>query len=348
MEAGRNCPANYLPITFSPLGLRWPAPAVMARDSRRWRRQGMAERDFDSFMDSPDEFAALPEDQQAALFAGKSIDLDVGSVESVDGDGNEQPGTAPAAEAVPDPDESDKELTDTREQARFWKDMADRQRSDKGAAETTAEDDEKPAEPDEIDLDELEMLADDAVEAGDKDAATELRKQIRDETNRRAEARITERVRAELLAERQAEQDAATRAELNAEAKRVWVEHPSLDLNSKDANPLAVAKVTAVRNFLIESKGLSPAAALKAAVEDVMGKSAPAPAPAALTAAQKAAAAIAEAKKPPPTSMGDIPAATVPDRDEDTAVASMTPDELARKMDAMTEEQRELFIRRHT
>jgi|JI10StandDraft_1071094.scaffolds.fasta_scaffold51820_2 hypothetical protein len=348
MEAGRNCPANYLPITFSPLGLRWPAPAVMARDSRRWRRQGMAERDFDSFMDSPDEFAALPEDQQAALFAGKSIDLDVGSAESVDGDGNEQPGTAPAAEAVPDPDESDKELRDTREQARFWKDMADRQRSDKGAAETTAEDDEKPAEPDEIDLDELEMLADDAVEAGDKDAATELRKQIRDETNRRAEARITERVRAELLAERQAEQDAATRAELNAEAKRVWVEHPSLDLNSKDANPLAVAKVTAVRNFLIESKGLSPAAALKAAVEDVMGKSATAPAPAALTAAQKAAAAIAEAKKPPPTSMGDIPAATVPDRDEDTAVASMTPDELARKMDAMTEEQRELFIRRHT
>jgi hypothetical protein len=348
MEAGRNCPANYSPITFSPLGLRWPAPAVMARDSRRWRRQGMAERDFDSFMDSPDEYAALSEDQQAALFAGKSIDLDVGSEESVDGDGNEQPGTAPAAEAAPDPDESDKELADTREQARFWKDMADRQRSDKGATETTAEDDEKPAEPSEIDLDELEMLADDAVEAGDRDAATELRKQIRDETNRRAEARITERVRAELLAERQAEQDAATRAELNAEAKRVWVEHPSLDLNSKDANPLAVAKVTAVRNFLIESKGLSPAAALKAAVEDVMGKSAPAPAPAALTAAQKAAAAIAEAKKPPPTSMGDIPAATVPDRDEDTAVASMTPDELARKMDAMTEEQRELFIRRHT
>lgn len=309
----------------------------------------MAGRDFDSFADTPDEFAALTEEQQAALFDGKTIEFDVDAAgdESTDADaGADAEGAQPAAVADQEPSASDKELAETREQARFWKQMAEQRRTEQVDSKSTADDPDQPAE---IDIEELEMLLDDAKLADDAPAVADLRKQIREENERRAEARVTERIKAELLAERQAEKDAAIRAEFDAEARRVWAEHPTLDHNKAGANPRLIAKVTAVRNLLIESEGMSPAAALKAAVEDVMGsKPADDPKPAALTAEQKAAAAIAKAKKPAPTSMGDIPTASIPYHDEADVVAGMTPAELSAKMDAMTESQREAFIARHT
>lgn len=117
------------------------------------------------------------------------------------------------------------------------------------------------AAPAKIDLDALEDLYYDAIEAGDKDAAKQIRKEINGEIYNRARAASEEAVGQQLAARESQEQ-------FQQVVSQTLKDYPFLDVQSEAANAEAIADVVEWRDLYI-AQGKSPADALAAAVKKV-------------------------------------------------------------------------------
>lgn len=309
----------------------------------------MAARDLDSFMETPDEFDQLSAEDQAALFAGRSIEGETTS-DAPDADDNADERDDPAADAATRDDEPEtqpapvviakdgkhtipfEELEAAREQAKFWKQKAElaAQANASQVAEPRQQD-----EPVEVDLDELEMLADDAHESGDTETRNELRKQIRAEVERRTAARVLSEIAERNAAAKQADDQAA----LQAEAARIFASQPYLNHEGEAPNHKAIAQVRALRDLNM-ANGMSPADALADAAAEIGRLYSPE------NAAAKADEAIKSAKARTPTSMSSIPMAATPYHDEAEAMVNMSASDLGSKFAKMTSAQIEEALAR--
>jgi len=138
-----------------------------------------------------------------------------------------------------------------------------------------------------------------AVVDGDMEQAARLMSTIRRHERQQLEQDVTERT------QRQIEQ-ATARAALETVAEAAIQQYPFLDPQHARANPTAIAEVVEWRDYYLVAKGLTPAKALKAAVDRVAPTYASAPdaktapgEPSARTQAQRQANAKASAQQPP-------------------------------------------------
>lgn len=319
-------------------------------------------KDIDFFMEHPDEFETLSAEDQAKVFEGRSIEGEISSVPpdaaaqtASEPEGNEEaPEQADAGEkpAVLAKDGKHlipfEELETAREQARQWKQKAEEAAAVAERLRSAGEGQQAPGTPQQtpaqaIDLDDLEMQAEDASASGDMATYRALRKQINAEIERRVVARTIEAVEQREAQERQR----AVEAAVQAEASKAIAQHPFLDHEGQNPNWEAIAQVQALRD-LYAANGKPVAQALAEAVAKVAPMyAAPAKSePATTDIAAKAEAAIAKAKTTPPNSMSSIPSASVPHHDEVAALLEMSPMELSQKFALMTPEQIEKALAR--
>lgn len=313
-------------------------------------------KDFDFFMENPDEFGKLSAEDQAKVFEGQSIEGEISSVppDAAAAETNPEQRDDEPAEAKVDPPETPvvlakdgkhliqfEEIETARDQARQWK-----QKAEEAAALAeqlrNAGDVQQQAAQD-VDLDDLEMQAEEASASGDVDTYRALRKQINAEIERRIVARTIEAVEQREAQERQR----AIQATVQAEASKAVAQYPFLDHQGPNPNWEAIAQVQALRDLYAEN-GTPMAQALANAVAKVAPMyaepSKPALAQDDITA--KAAAAIAKARSAPPNSMSSIPSASIPHHDEATAMLEMNSMELSQKFASMTPEQIEKALAR--
>lgn len=333
----------------------------------------MGTRDLDFFMEHPDEFETLSAEDQAKVFEGRSIE---GEISSVPPDAAAQTASEPEGDEEapeqgdPQADAGEKpavlakdgkhfipfeELETAREQARQWKHKAEEaaavaerlSNSRQGDGQQVAADtDTSPPAAQAVDLDDLEMQAEDASTSGDLETYRALRKQINAEVERRAVDRAIAAVEQREAQERQR----AVETAVQAEASRAIAQHPFLDHQGPNPNWEAIAQVQALRD-LYAADGKPMDKALADAVAKVVPMySAFAEPPKSESSDQaisaKAAAAIAKAKASPPNSMSSIPSASVPHHDESAAMLEMSPMELSQKFASMTPEQIERALAR--
>lgn len=336
------------------------------------------ERNLDFYMENPDDFAGLSEEDKARLYAGGTLEGDTAKVlegevlPAGDDAGSSEPpaaATTPAAEpAATGPVESAEpviltkdgkhtipfeELATARERAtqleRENAQLAERLKQQEvpaAAADTPPVEAPAPA-ADQIDLDALEDQCYEAGLEGDKEQVKSLRKQINAEIQRRAEAAATER----FTADRAATEAATTEqtAFSTAVAKAV-ADYPFLDINSPDKNVDAINTVREWRDLRISqgaepSEALAEAAAKFGPIYATAKPTLPAtPAGATPTAAEKAAQAIANAKAKVPNSLSDVPAGTAAHHDEAGALLQMGNNDLMTKFAGKTPEQIEALM----
>ena len=316
-------------------------------------------KDIDFFMEHPDEFDKLSAEDQAKVFEGRSIE---GEISSVPPDAAAQTASEPeGGEEVPEPGEAgDKpavlakdgkhlipfeELETAREQARQWKQRAEEAAALAEKLRNAGEGQQNAGapQPADIDLDDLEMQAEEASVSGEVDTYRALRKQINAEIERRIVARTLEAVEQREAQERQR----AVQVTVQTEASKAVAQYPFLDHQGPNPNWEAIAQVQALRDLYAEN-GTPMAQALANAVAKVAPMyaepSKPALAQDDITA--KAAAAIAKARSTPPNSMSSIPSASIPHHDEATALLEMNSMELSEKFASMTPEQIEKALAR--
>lgn len=327
----------------------------------------MGTRGIDFFMDHPEDFEKLTAEDQARVFEGGLIDGDISSVtpdaaadtatESVQKDGN--PETNAPEKSADDPAVLAKdgkhlipfeELEAAREQARQWKQRAEEaaalaeQLKNTGQQQTPGDTAAGKENDGSMDLDKLEMQAEEASLAGDLDTYRAIRKQINAEVERRAVSRAIEAVQEREAQERQR----AVEAAVQAEASKAIAQHPFLDHKGPNPNWEAIAQVQALRD-LYAANGTPMDKALADAVAKValMYAKPKTPEPAEPEeVAAKAAAVIAKAKAPPPNSMSSIPASSIPHHDEAAALLEMSPHQLTEKFMSMTPDQIEKTMAR--
>lgn len=138
-----------------------------------------------------------------------------------------------------------------------------------------------------------------AVLDGDVDKASTLMSTIRRHDRQQLEEEITARTQREIA-------QATARTALETIAEAATQQYPFLDPQHASANPTAIAEVVEWRDYYLVAKGLTPAKALKAAVDRVAPTYASAPdaktapgEPSARTQAQRQANAKASAQQPP-------------------------------------------------
>ena len=212
---------------------------------------------------------------------------------------------------------------------------------------------DKTPQPQAVDLTALRKQRIEALATGNDDLALQLDEQIDAELEKRAEARVMARLSQQR--EQDAAQDAAARLVQVAEAsKRTF---PQLDNASDQANPDAIAFVIGKRDILAQ-QGMPMHDALQQAVESAsklfgwkssetatsQAKTEPKPSPGA--AAEVAKAAIAAAKKAPPTSLSEIPGGRVDSRTPDQVLAGKSAPDLVEALASKTPEQIEEFLNR--
>lgn len=324
----------------------------------------MGTKDFDFFLENPDEFDKLSVEDQAKVFGGGSIE---GEISSDPPDAAAQTASEPEGgeEAPEQGNSADKpavlakdgkhlipfeELETAREQARQWKQRAEEasalaeQLKNTGQQQTPDESAAGKEGEGSIDLDKLEMQAEEASLAGDLDTYRSLRKQINSEVERRAASRAIE-----ALQEREAqERQRAIETAVQAEASKAIAQYPFLDHMGPNPNWEAIAQVQALRDLYAANgaamdKALADAVAKVALMYAEPKKSAPAEPE---DVAAKAAAAIAKAKAPPPNSMSSIPAASIPHHDEAAALLEMGSNQLNEKFMSMAPDQIERMLAR--
>lgn len=306
-------------------------------------------KDFDYFLDHPEEFEKLSEEDQASLAEGRSIEGEISSV---------PPGAA-AAETNPEQQAAEpaeppvvmakdgkhvipfEELQSAREQARYWQEKAE-----EALAQQRAEKPPEPATTTMVDLKELRRELREAVFTEDEAREAEIQEKIDAELTRRAEEAAYQRIERR---DAEARQRAAEQA-VEAAASKAIADYPFLDHTGPEANHEAIAQVRALSE-LYANNGAAPADALSQAVAKVvkMYVSQPPPKPdtnRGVDIEAKAAAAIAKAKSPAPNSMSAIPSASVPHHDEAEAILSMSPAQQSVKFANMTPEQIEAVVSR--
>lgn len=330
----------------------------------------MQTRDFEFFMDKPDEFAALGEEDKALLYAGGSLQGDTvtepaAEVPPLEGaESSETPAAATTPTDANDPGSAAaeqpvilardgkntipfEELATARERAtqleRENAELAERlKQQTPPAAETVTPPADAPTPPTTIDIDALEDQHFEATLEGDKERAMDLRRQINAEIQRRAELAAVERVSADRDANAAA--TAAQKAFDDTVAKAL-ADYPFLDIKSDVKNDAAINDVREWRDYRI-SQGDAPHEALAKAVEKFGPIYSPKTqtAPAVPDAATKAAQAIANAKSSPPKSLSDIPAGTSAHHDEAGALMQMGGSDLMAKFAGKSPEQIEALM----
>jgi len=339
-------------------------------------------RDMDYFMEHPEEFSSLTDEQRATVYdtgtlqgdtavtaaAANAATADAGGTSGTPAAGSETEqatantgGTTVAAEvAAKDGQHSIPfaELEQARAQAAEWQRIAQEQAetlkrlaanmgqpgdTTAGQSGDTQSGEGEPEKP----VDVLKDLSRQRLEAtleADEEKVAEIDGKIFAELMSRAKAEI----RAELQAEREADgQQVEVQNLMRATAAEVYKVYPFLDAQNSERNEAAIKDVIEWRDHLI-GKGQEPVEALKAAV----GKFGPlyqgrtAAAPAADDAAGRAAAAIAKARAGAPTTMSDIPAGTAAHHDEAEAMRNMSGQDLLFRFAGKTPEQIEAAISR--
>lgn len=313
-------------------------------------------KDFDYFLERPEEFGQLSAEDQAALAEGRSIEGEISSVppDAAAAETNpEQQATEPA-EAKGDPPETPvvlakdgmhvipfEELQSAREQARYWQ-----ARAEEALAQQQAEKPPEQAPIPRVDLKELRRELREAAFMEDEDREAEIQEKIDAEILRRAEEAAYQRIERR---DADARQRAAESAIQQAASKAI-ADYPFLDHTGPEANHEAIAQVQAL-SALYANNGAAPAEALSRAVGKVvkMYVSPPPQTPGASRTADieaKAAEAIAKARSPAPNSMSAIPSASVPHHDEAEAILNMSPAQLSAKFASMKPDQIEAVVSR--
>ena len=134
-----------------------------------------------------------------------------------------------------------------------------------------------------------------AVLDGNVDAASALMSAIRAHDRQQLEAEIAARTQQQI-------ERATARTALETVADAALQQYPFLDPNQTAHDPAAVAEVVEWRDYYVVAKGLTPAKALKAAVDRIApayAKKAPATEPPGRTLAQRQVNAQAAAHQPP-------------------------------------------------
>jgi len=311
-------------------------------------------KDFDYFLEHPEEFEQLSAEDQASLAEGRSIEGEISSVppDAAAAETNPEQQAAEPAEAKGDPPESPvvlakdgkhvipfEELQSAREQARYWQAKAE-----EALAQQQAEKPPEPATTPMVDLKELRRELREAVFTEDEAREAEIQEKIDAELTRRAEEAAYQRIERRDAEARQR----ATEQAVEAAASKAIADYPFLDHTGPEANHEAIAQVQAL-SALYANNGAAPADALSQAVAKVvkMYVSPPPPKPDANRGGDieaKAAAAIAKAKSPAPNSMSAIPSASVPHHDEAEAILNMSPAQQSVKFASMTPEQIEAVV----
>lgn len=337
-------------------------------------------RNLDFYMDHPDDFAGLSEEDKALLYAGGTLEGDTPptpegeTTPPVEGTESSVPpaaATTPAAEpAAPGPVESAEEpviltkdgkhtipfeeLATARERAtqleRENAELAERlkQKEVPAAAAVATPPVEKPAPAaDQVDLDALEDQCFEAGLEGDKEQVKALRKQINAEIQRRATVEATER----LTADRAATEAATTaQTDFNTAVAKAIADYPFLDVNSAEKNDAAINDVKEWRDYRISQgdaphEALAKAAAKFGPIYATAKPTLPTPSAGATpTAAEKVAQAIANAKAKVPNSLSDVPAGTAAHHDEAGALLQMGNTDLMAKFAGKTPEQIEALM----
>lgn len=326
----------------------------------------MAGQDLEYYLEHPDEFEALSEDQQATVFNNGAIEGDTPPAPVAAEESSATPAAAEASPATPEPPAAEpspvtpssdavvlakdgkhtipyEELLAARETARQWEQRAREleQRQAAPAAPAAPADATPPPS-----VEELFEQANNAMLDGDLAQAKALQAQALQLSQEQAVAAALAKVEEKLTQARQQEQQATAEQLLQAQAAKTVAAYPFLDSTSAEANPDAIELVIAQRDKLIAA-GTAPHEALAQAAEKVAPlfqiKPAlqPPPPPQSPTPAVQsaAAAAIAKAKAAVPASLSDVPAGSRAPHDELEALRDMTSTALDQKFSRMTADQ---------
>ena len=312
----------------------------------------MSGRDLESFLESADEFAALPDDDKARLFAGESLQGDTDAAKTTeadpatDADATESSATPAAAVTVEPGTDATPPTAKPQEPVVLAKDgehtipfsvlEAERQRvrdleqqlqalqpattaAKDPAAETTAT---APVEADE-ELKQLFAERDEALYSGDTEKTAELNMKIFTVQQERATQAAIARIDARNSEQAAQEAERAMQRQVETNAAAVVEKYPFLDFKSESANRDAIDLIVAQRDRLM-AQGVPFADAIVQAAKKVaplfspkQTTTTPEPKP---DAAARAAEVISKAKNQVPTSLSSVPAGASVHHDEGEAI----------------------------
>lgn len=318
----------------------------------------MSGRDMDFYLDNPEDFEKLSEEDKALLASGGTLQGDTANVDA-DASATEESSDPPAAaEAAEDGSKDDataktdsepvvvakdgkhtipySELEAAREQARRLeqelRELRDQRQASVPAVDAKKEEQAAEAAKSVADasaaLADLVRERDDALYSGDSEKAHSLSLKIigiqNEQSTKAALAAFEERQKQErALSEQQTEEQAST-----AKAQELVAKYTFLNPDSPDVNQDAIDLVVARRDQLLAS-GMPLSKAIEQAVEKVAPlfsreeKVQPVQTQSA-DVAKKAAEAIEKAKSAVPTSLSSAPAGASPHHDESESLRAMS------------------------
>lgn len=301
------------------------------------------EKDLSYFMEHPEEFDQLSDEDRMSLHIGESIEGEItggspaASIEASAEEGATDK-TQTAAEEAPVVVAKDgkhtipfEELQRARDEAKYW--QAQAEEASRIAQQSQSEQPHNPTAA--VDLKQLRRELREAMLLDDDARIDELEAQIDEEISRKAEAKAIQ------VLEQQAAQ--AEERAISATAESLIKTYPDLDHTKPGANLEAIATVQALSAMYV-NRGSTRAQALVDAVDRVaklygMGEKAKADLPdeAAMEKAEKVIAQ-ASAKAKVPSSLSSIPAAATPPADELQALSSMSVQQAQDKLMSMPRE----------
>ena len=301
------------------------------------------EKDLSYFMEHPEEFDQLSDEDRMSLHIGESIEGEItGGSPAARIEASAEEGatdkTQTAAEEAPVVVAKDgkhtipfEELQRARDEAKYW--QAQAEEASRIAQQSQSEQPHNPTAA--VDLKQLRRELREAMLLDDDARIDELEAQIDEEISRKAEAKAIQ------VLEQQAAQ--AEERAISATAESLIKTYPDLDHTKPGANLEAIATVQALSAMYV-NKGSTRAQALVDAVDRVaklygMGEKAKADLPdeAAMAKAEKVIAQ-ASAKAKVPSSLSSIPAAATPPADELQALSSMSVQQAQDKLMSMPRE----------
>ena len=301
------------------------------------------EKDLSYFMEHPEEFDQLSDEDRMSLHIGESIEgeitgesPDASTEKSAEGTTENEAQTA-AEEPIVVVAKDGKhtipfeELQRAKDEAKYW--QAQAEEASRLAQQSQSE--QQQNQPAAVDLKQLRRELREAMLLDNDARIEELEAQIDEEISRKAEARAIQ------VLQQQAAQ--AEERAISATAEILIKTYPDLDHTKPGANLEAIATVQALSAMYV-NKGSTRAQALVDAVDRVaklygMGEKAKADLPdeAAMVKAEKVIAQ-ASAKAKVPSSLSSIPAAATPPADELQALSSMSVQQVQDKLMSMPRE----------
>lgn len=306
------------------------------------------EKDLAYFMEHPDEFEDLSDEDRMLLANGESIEGEISGAapdadETTNEDTQEKDDDEPSAasgDATPAPVVVAKdgvhtipfeELQRARDEARFWQAQAE------AAKQAASEKQSGTDAGSPVDLKQLRRDLREATWTEDEKRIEELEAQIDAEVSRRAEIAAIQTL------DRQRAEDAqvAERTEIERVAAGLVAKYPALDHTKPEtANVEAIAMVQTLSALYAadrpKAKALADAVGRVASLFGMGGDAAAVTNDVAAKADRVIAAASAKAKVP--SSMASIPSAPTPPTDELQAISQMSAQQIQDKMMDMPRE----------